>query len=39
MNMDRLIDDIGTSSLYQNPPEDVEALVNCYTEQHAVICA
>ena len=42
--MDRLIDDIGTSSLCQNPPEDLLALVNCFNitlssvlNQHAPI--
>ena len=30
VDMDRFIDDIGTSSLCQNPPEDLDSLVNCY---------
>ena len=30
IDMDHLIDDIGTPSLCQNPPEDPDALVNCY---------
>ena len=30
IDMNRFIDDIGTSSLCLNPPEDQDALVNCY---------
>ena len=30
IDMDCFIDNIGTSSLCQNPPEDLDALVNCY---------
>ena len=30
IDVDRFTDDIGTSSLCQNPPEDLNALINCY---------
>ena len=44
INMDRFINDIGASSLCQNPPEDLDMVVNCYSStlssvlnQHALI--
>ena len=44
MDFARFIDDIGTTSLCQNPPESLDALVYCYNstlsfvlDQHAPI--